>query len=149
MIVRRLWPSERSFRNAFDQLEDLRHDMRRLFGAMEGMSGDVSGVFPAMNITQDDSKYYVRAELPGLEAKDIELSAVRNRLAISGKREITAEEGSYHRRERTGGAFSRTVTLPTEVNGERVEAKYENGILTVVLPKAEDAKPRQIAVKTS
>jgi HSP20 family protein len=149
MIVRRLWPTERNFRNAFDQLEEMRHDMRRLFGEMEGMSRDVSGVYPAMNITQDEGHFYVRAELPGLDAEEMELSAVRNRLVISGKREIAAEEGSYHRRERSGGAFSRSVTLPSEVDGTRVEAKYVDGILTVVLPKAEDAKPRQIAVKTS
>jgi HSP20 family protein len=123
--------------------------MRRLFEAVEGASRDYSGVYPPLNITQDTDNFFVRAELAGVKLEDIELSAVRNKLAISGKREITEENASYHRREREGGTFSRSVTLPSEVDGERVEARYDNGMLTVVLPKAEEAKPRQIAIKTS
>jgi HSP20 family protein len=70
-------------------------------------------------------------------------------VSIAGKREIQQEHErvSYHRKERPEGSFSRTVTLPAEVDAERVEAKYADGVLTIMLPKAEAAKPRQIAVK--
>ncbi len=149
MYVRRIWPSHGGIRSAFGQLEDMRRDMRRLFEAVEGASQDFSGVYPPLNITQDADHFFVRAELAGVKLEDIELTAVRNKLAISGKREITEENASYHRREREGGTFSRSVTLPSEVDGERVEARYDNGMLTVRLPKSEEAKPRQIAIKTS
>jgi HSP20 family protein len=123
--------------------------MYRLFEAAEGAGRDYAGVFPPMNITQDADNFYVRAELPGVNLDDLELSAIRNKLSLSGKREISVEEASYHRREREGGNFSRSVTLPAEIDGDRVEARYTDGMLTVVLPKAEEARPRQIAVKKS
>jgi HSP20 family protein len=87
--------------------------------------------------------------VPGISAKDLSISALRNRVSISGKREIPQENErvSYHRKERAEGEFSRTVTLPGDVAADRVEARYSDGILALTLPKAEEAKPRQIAVK--
>jgi HSP20 family protein len=149
MIIRRMWPTYGPWRGSFGQLEDMRRDMQRLFDALEGSGREYTGVFPPMNITQDADNFYLRADLPGMNIDDLELTALRNRVSISGKREIAAEEASYHRREREGGAFSRSVTLPTEIDGSRVEAHYKDGVLTVVLPKQEEAKPRQIAVKSS
>jgi HSP20 family protein len=126
--------------------------MLRLLDTAAGEpSGDVTpGVFPPMNVTQDDDNYYVRAELPGIEPKELAISAVRNRVSLAGKREIRHEhdQASYHRKERAEGSFNRTVTLPMEVDAERVDARYADGILTLTLPKAEAAKPRQIAVRT-
>jgi HSP20 family protein len=103
-----------------------------------------------MNITQDDENFYLRAEIPGIKPAEITISALRNRVAISGKREIAREHErvSYHRKERPEGAFNRSVTLPMEVDAERVDARYTDGILTLTLPKAEQAKPRQIAVRS-
>jgi HSP20 family protein len=126
--------------------------MLRVFDAVTGDGArEISaGVFPPINITQDDSNFYVRAEVPGIKAKDLSISALRNRVSISGKREIPQdnEHVSYHRKERAEGAFSRTLTLPGEVAADRVEARYSDGILALTLPKAEEAKPRQIAVAT-
>jgi len=124
--------------------------MLRVFDSMVG--NDVSpGVFPPLNVTQDSDNYYVRAELPGIKAADISVTALRNRVSIAGKREISkeAEKASYHRRERAEGEFSRTVTLPSEVAADKVEARYLDGILQLTLPKAEETKPRQIAVATT
>ena len=149
MLVRRIWPYHGSYRNAFERLEDMRRDMQRLFDTMEGATRDVAGVFPPLNVSQDADKFYVRAEIPGVKLDDIELTAHRNKLGISGKREILEEKASYHRREREGGTFSRSITLPSEIDGDKVEARYSNGMLTVVLPKVEEAKPRQISVKSS
>jgi len=127
--------------------------MLRLFDGLtagEPWSEAGAGVFPPMNVTQDDDNFYVRAEVPGIRASELSISALRNRLSIAGRREIPEERGrvSYHRKERAEGTFSRTVTLPTEIDAQRVDARYADGILTLTLPKAEEAKPRQIVVKT-
>jgi HSP20 family protein len=108
-----------------------------------------SGVFPLLNLTEDKEAYRVRAELPGMKAEDMDISVTGNNLAISGERKIAAEakEAKYHRRERESGRFSRMISLPGEVEAEKIEANLANGILTMVLPKAEKAKPRQITVK--
>jgi HSP20 family protein len=126
--------------------------MMRWFDAVnnEAPTENWSGVFPPLNITQDNDNYYVRAEAPGVAAKELEISAVGRKLSLTGKREIPKENdrASYHRKERAEGEFSRTVTLPTEFDAARVEARFKDGILTVTLPKAEAAKPRQIVVKS-
>lgn len=152
MLVRRVWPSRPTFDNPFADFDSARREMRRLFDAVAGdASGDVgAGVFPPMNITQDDDNFYLRAEVPGIKPSELSISAVRNRVSIAGKREIQREHdrASYHRKERAEGAFDRTVTLPTEVDAGRVDASYADGILTLTLPKAEETKPRQITVRT-
>jgi len=152
MLVRRVWPSRPTFESPFADFDQLRRQMLRLFDAVGNDTFGNMGatVFPPVNISQDNDNYYVRAEVPGLEPKDLDVSAMGRRLTLSGKREIVTEnEGaSYHRKERAEGAFNRTVTLPAEFDSSRVEAKYDAGILTVTLPKAETAKPRQILVKS-
>ena len=152
MLVRRVWPSRPTFDSSFSDFDQIRREMLRL---LDTASGDTeadggAGVFPPMNISQDDDSFYIRAEVPGIKPAEISISALRNRVSISGKREIPREHErvSYHRKERPEGAFDRTVTLPAEVDAERVEARYADGILTLTLPKAEQAKPRQITVKT-
>jgi len=150
MLVRRVWPSRPAFDSSFADFDGVRREMLRLFDSVAGEPfGDVgAGVFPPMNITQDNDNFYVRAEVPGVKPSELSISAVRNRLSIAGKREIERERASYHRRERAEGSFNRTVTLPAEVDAERVEAKYADGILSLTLPKAEVAKPRQIKVRS-
>jgi HSP20 family protein len=104
-----------------------------------------------MNVTEDKDNYYVRAELPGLKADDLDISVTGDTLSISGERKISVEDeqAQYHRREREAGKFSRIVTLPAQMDTGKAEAHCTDGILTVVLPKAEAVKPRQIAVKAS
>ena len=152
MLVRRVWPSRPTFDSSFSDFDQIRREMLRL---LDTASGDAAadggaGVFPPLNISQDDDSFYIRAEVPGIKPAEISISALRNRLSISGRREIPREHErvSYHRKERPEGSFDRTVTLPAEVDAERVEARYADGILTLALPKAEQAKPRQITVKT-
>jgi HSP20 family protein len=152
MLVKRVWPARPTFDTPFADVDQVRREMLRLLDTVAGDTfGEVgAGVFPPVNITQDNDNFYVRAEVPGMNAKELSITALRNRLSLSGKREIPLEKDrvSYHRRERAEGSFSRTVTLPGEVDAERVEARYADGILNLVLPKAEQAKPRQIAVRT-
>lgn len=150
MLVRRVWPGRPSFGRPF--VDDMRREMLRLLdSATRDQADDAgTGVFPPMNVTQDNENFYVRAELPGIDPDALSISALRNRVLLAGKREIKPEHerASYHRKERAEGSFSRTITLPTDVNVEGVDAKYGDGILTLKLPKAEEAKARQITVRT-
>jgi HSP20 family protein len=125
--------------------------MLRLFGASDETSGEVAaGVFPPLNVTQDNDGFHLRAEVPGTKASDLSVSALRNRVTISGKRQIPPENErvSYHRRERAEGSFSRTISLPSEIDAERVDARYADGVLELTLPKADSAKPKKIVVKS-
>jgi HSP20 family protein len=152
MFYRRLFdfPTWRP-RSPFDELAQMRRQMERLFeGVLSPYQRAQAGVFPLINLTEDKNNYYVRAELPGVKAAELDIQATGNNLAISGERKIAAEDQNarYHRREREAGKFSRMIGLPGEINADKVEAKLENGILTVVVSKAEAAKPKQITVKS-
>jgi HSP20 family protein len=151
MLVRRVWPSRPTFEGSFSDFDQIRREMMRLLDAATGDGAPEAGAgaFPPMNISQDDDNFYLRAEVPGIKPAELSISALRNRVSISGKREIPREHDrvSYHRKERPEGVFNRAITLPTEVDAERVDARYADGILTLTLPKAELAKPRQIAVR--
>ncbi len=135
----------------FGQLERLRREMERLsdFPASASPFFATAGVFPLTNLSEDKDNYYVRAELPGMTADRIEITATDNNLSIAGERSIPKEaEGvRYHRRERESGKFSRMLGLPGSIAPDKVEAGFKNGVLTVVLPKSEASKPKQITVK--
>jgi len=151
MIYRRLFdfPAWR-ITSPLGNLERMRRQMDRLYDeAMTPYRRPQAGVFPLVNLSEDKNKYFVRAELPGVKADELDLQVTGNNLAISGERKIASENESarYHRREREAGTFSRMIGLPGEVDSDKVEAKLENGILTVVVPKAEIARPKQISVK--
>ncbi len=106
------------------------------------------GVYPLVNISEDQDYYYVRAELPGVKPENLEVQIKDKNLVIRGERKIPAEqrEVNYHRREREAGFFRRVVTLPGPVNPDRVEASCKDGILTVKLSKPEEVKPRRIKI---
>ena len=135
----------------FDELNRMRRDMERLTeGITRGFArGSSAGVFPLMNLTEDNDAYYIRAELPGMKADEIELSVTGDSISISGERKIADEpaEAKYHRRERESGKFNRILNLPGPVDVEKVDASSVDGVLTIKLPKSEAAKPRQIAIK--
>jgi HSP20 family protein len=108
-----------------------------------------SKVYPALNITEDLNKYYVRAELPGIKSDEIQLEITGRNLAISGERKIRSEGGNarYHRREREAGRFSRMVTLPGEIDANSASARMVNGLLVIEISKSDAAKPKKISVK--
>src|SRR4030042_4532231 len=110
-----------------------------------------SRVYPALNLTDDGNNFYVRAELPGVNPESLDISVVEGQLLLRGERKIEPEEqkAGYHRREREAGFFRRTIALPARVDPEKVSAGMKNGVLTVTLPRAEEAKPRKISVKTT
>jgi len=152
MIYRRFFnlPTWR-FRSPLDELYRMRQQLDQVFeDARTPYQPAGAGVFPLINLSEDKDSYYVRAELPGVKADALDIQVTANNISISGERKIAEqEEGArYHRREREAGTFSRIIGLPGDVNTETVEAKLENGILTVSVPKAEAAKPKQISIKS-
>ena len=108
-----------------------------------------AGVFPLINLTETKDNYYIRAELPGMKAGDIELQVIGRSLTIYGERKIPSEGENvkYHRSEREAGKFSRIIGLPGEIDADKVQAKISDGLLTITLPKAEASKPKRIAIQ--
>jgi HSP20 family protein len=111
----------------------------------------LSGWTPAMDVYEDRENFYVKAELPGMKKEDINISLHNGALSISGERksETTHEDSASHRTERFFGRFQRSVSLPSAVAADKVKAQYKDGVLTVTLPKTEEAKPKQIDVNVS
>ena len=103
---------------------------------------------PSVDIFENDNEVVVKAELPGMNAKDIEVRLENNVLMLKGERRFEKEtkEENYHRVEREYGTFSRAFALPAVVNGDKVTAEYKDGILKIVVPKKEDAKPKPIKI---
>lgn len=106
--------------------------------------------FPALNVWEDNANLHVETEVPGLTMNDLEVYVVGSELTIKGRRK-PLENGQfvYHRRECGRGEFARHLTLPVEVDAARVEATLKDGILNILLPKAEKARARKVTVKTA
>ena len=136
--------------NVGRELVQLQREMNRL--AQRALRPTVrrgARVFPSLIISASDDRLVVRAEVPGMELENFEISVTGDTLTVQGSR-ITGEgleEDWYHRQERQSGDFGRTVRLPAEVDGNQAEASYVAGVLTISLPLKEAAKPRQIPVK--
>lgn len=129
------------------RLGNLQREMTRLFEGVSGM--ERPPVFPLVNVLTDPNGAVVTAEIPGLDPADLNLSLHEGRLTIQGevKNRTPESEGTVcHRRERFTGSFSRSFTLPFEVEEENVKAKYDKGVLEIILPRAEKTKPRAIPV---
>jgi HSP20 family protein len=150
MILRR-FPTFPNWPTGFGELDDMRRGMERLFGSLgESFGLPTAGVYPALNVSEDPDAIYVRAEMPGVKADDIDITMENDTLTIAGERAPAVEDDkrvSYHRREREWGKFRRSLDLPVHVDAEHIAANYRSGILTVKLPKAPDARPRRIAVQ--
>lgn len=127
-----------------------------VFGRLASLQDELNCLFeshqpawtPALEVQENKDNFQVRVELPGLKREDIEVSLNDGAVVISGERkeEAVSEGTEIHRQERRYGKFTRTLALPTAVAGDKVVAQYKDGILTVTLPKAEEAKPKTIAV---
>jgi len=132
-------------------LLELQRELDRAFEQPSGF-GSLSGrgVFPPVNIFSDKDGYVVRLEIPGVEPSTLTIETHGRTLTIAGKRDISPPAGgSFHRRERGSGEFSRSLQLPDDFDASRTEASYQLGVLTVRVPKREEAKPRQITVTTA
>jgi len=139
----------------FGRLTDLRDDIDRLFESplaeWARSSNVLSGWTPALDLFEDKDNLFVKVELPGMKREEIEVSLHEGSLSISGERksEQKHEDGDVYRAERFFGRFQRTVMLPTPVAADKVKAQYKDGILSITLPKTEEAKPKHIDVNVS
>jgi len=134
------------------RLTDLRDEIDRLFESplneLSRSSNLLSGWTPALDVFEGKDSFTVKAELPGMKKEDIEVTLHDGSLSISGERKVETkhEDAEVYRAERFFGRFQRTVTLPAPVAGDKIKAHYKDGVLTITLPKTEEAKPKQIDV---
>ena len=136
----------------FDQLRREMDDVLDRFGGLSATPSERQGVFPAVNLYETADAYMLTAELPGVEADDVQVSLQGSTLTVNGERKIdyaTQKDVSLHRRERQDGSFRRAFQLPVAIDAEKVEATHRNGVLMLRLPKTPEHQPRQIAVQTS
>jgi HSP20 family protein len=140
----------------FREVSRLRREMDHLwddyFGSgRRGLQPLQAEFSPAVDVTETAEAVVVKAEVPGMDAKDINISVTGEVLTITGEKKSEREEKeeNYHLAERRYGSFSRAMTLPAEVNLDQIEAKYDQGVLTVTCPKKEAVKPKAIEIKTA
>ncbi len=136
---------------SFDFLGEARRmqrEMNRLMASNAGL-GRSTGLFPALNVCSDDKALTVRCEMPGVPMEALDIALTRDTLTIKGQRELGLEgqDVSFHRRERRGGQFNRTLTLPFEVDPERASATYKDGVLVLRMERAAASMPRQLSVR--
>ena len=135
----------------FRDMLSLRSDMDRLFSSLfGGLTEEREGFWaPIVDIEEDSDNITVKAEIPGMKREDIKVSVQGNRLTITGERKQESETKSktFHRVERSYGKFSRMITLPADVEADKVKASYRDGILNINLPKPEAIKPKHIDVE--
>ena len=143
-------------------LDSMRREMDRAFedagwgwvnrplSRVSFLPGRATRRYPLINIHGDENNVYVEALAPGVNPESFDVSVKGDQLSISGEKvaangDVKAED--FHRSERSAGKFIRTFTLPSEIEQDKVQANYKNGLLLVTLPKAESAKPKQISIK--
>lgn len=139
------------------ELAGLQDEMERMFSSvLGGRSTDrpaTAGAWsPALDVEETDDVFTLHVELPGVDPEEVEITLEESVLTISGERRFyneNEEANGFRRIERRFGRFHRAVRLPDRVDGERVEATYRDGLLTISVPKAEEAKPRRISVKST
>ena len=136
----------------FRDLMGIQSELNRLFGRTYGgeSGGATSGAWvPPLDIYETKEKFVVTVELPGIEPDSVDVSVEDSTLTIRGERSFTNEvdEDSYHRVERRYGSFVRSLSLPQTARADAIEASFDKGVLTIEIPKAEEAKPRKISIK--
>ncbi|MDR3203508.1 MAG: Hsp20/alpha crystallin family protein [Deltaproteobacteria bacterium] len=141
------------FGSPFSELERMRDYMDNVYSYLANgvnqLRKNYTGVFPLINLFEDDENLYLVAELAGVESQSLDVSVKNDTLTLKGSKltQIDREGVTYHRRERESGSFNRSLTIPAKIESERVQAVFKNGVLTVTLPKAAEAKAHQIEVK--
>src|SRR5436309_1716371 len=137
------------------EMQTIQQEMNRLFGAFfdapEGRGGDAQTQrrwVPAMDLVEQDDHFVLHADLPGVREEDVNVELEDNVLTISGERRSEHEDRKegYYRVERAAGRFSRSLTLPEGVDPDSIQAEFQNGVLTVRIPKPEERKPRRVAI---
>lgn len=139
----------------FNELLNLRRVVDRMFDnafgpqSSEDWQPTITWGLP-VDVMENDNDFIVKASVPGIDPNDLEITYTNDTLTIKGeiKSDQEVKEGNYHLRERRYGSFARSIRLPSKVKAEAIEARYDKGVLTLQLPKAEEVKPKRIAIKT-
>lgn len=137
-------------------IHELRRDLNSAARPHDGVFQGTRGVYPLVNLHESEEGYVLTAELPGVSPDHITVSLEGSTVTLSGERKIeypaassaSGKTTAIHRRERQSGSFRRAFELPAEIDLEHARASHKNGVLTLTLPKAASAKPRQIAIET-
>jgi HSP20 family protein len=142
------------FRDAVNELLQLQGELDARLGSPRSdlfAGPSAAGVFPPVNIFRNaNGDAVIRAELPGVKPDQLSVTVERRRLTVSGERVAEgADNGGYHRRERPTGKFSRSMELPADLDVDRAEATFRGGVMTLRIPRAEAAKPRQITIQAA
>lgn len=138
----------------FQDMLSLRNIVDRMFEDFYGGERQMSRTSTwglALDLAENEDEFTVKASLPGINADDIDITYTENTLTIKGeiKEDRETAETHYHMRERRYGSFSRSITLPSKVKPEDIDAKFADGVLTIHMPKAEEVKPKRISIKAS
>ena len=137
----------------FWELEKMRDHMENIYNTLAGGVAQIrknyTGVFPLVNLSEDDDNLFLTAELPGVSPESLDVSVKGDTLTMRGevKPAEPGAEVNFHRRERESGSFRRTLVLPVKVNIDAIDAAFKNGVLTVTMPKAAEAKAHRIEIK--
>ena len=132
----------------YAEMSRLRSEMNRLFS---GASHPFAQAYPAVNIWVDAQEAIVTAELAGIDPEKLDISVLGENLTLSGSRdpETLQENETYHRKERNGSRFARTLQLPFRIDADGIDANYDKGILKITVPRAAEDKPRKISIKAA
>jgi HSP20 family protein len=147
------WDPFQDLRSAQDEMAQMSPMLAHALGLHARQQGNERAMTtawaPALDISERKDAYLVTVELPGLKSEDLDITMEDGLLTIKGERQFTSEssEQQFHRVERRYGAFRRSITLPAQVQADHIEATFDNGVLQIVVPKAEEAKPKRIQVR--
>src|SRR5215216_4109992 len=147
------WDPFQDLRSAQDEMAQMSPMLAHALGLQGQPQGSdratTTAWAPALDISERKDAYLVTVELPGVEPDDLQITMEDGLLTIQGKRQFAQEssEQQFHRVERRYGAFRRSITLPAQVQADQIEASFDNGVLEIVVPKAEEAKPKRIQVR--
>ncbi len=136
-------------RDLFNIRDNFDYMVQDLFNKRFDVSESMGELTPAVNIEENENEYLISAELPGVKKSDVKITFEDGALSISGEKKVEKEDNkdNFHRIERRYGAFSRRFAIPSSIMIDKIDATFKEGVLNIVLPKAEEAKPKQIEVK--
>jgi HSP20 family protein len=138
------------FERTFAAVDELRRTVEQAWRDEEGFPVERTGAWPRLSLWDEGRNLVLKADVPGLTEKDVQLQLTQDVLTVTGERRSDAPEGySVHRQERVPARFSRSFTLPVKVDGAAITASLKDGVLTVTMPKAAESQPRQITVKSA
>ena len=155
MPIERWRPKWDLMRSPFQEFGRMEDEMERVFGRLfrgwPWRAAEATGWAPAVDMTERDDEIVLRADLPGLEQKDIEVNVHDGMITVKGERkeEREAKEKGYHYSERSFGAFVRTLPLPSGIDADKVRATFKNGVLEVHVPRTRESKGKKIEVKAA